>query len=63
MRLFAITSALRTQLSWTHYKSLVGLDNSDTERIGEGRVLFIFGVKLDLVFYKDSEFSGSLYRF
>jgi hypothetical protein len=27
--LAAITSALRTQLSWTHYKSLLGLDNSD----------------------------------
>ena len=28
-RNFPIASALRTQLSWTHYKSLLGLDNSD----------------------------------
>jgi predicted nuclease of restriction endonuclease-like (RecB) superfamily len=28
-RNFPIASALRTQLSWTHYKSLLGIDNSD----------------------------------
>jgi predicted nuclease of restriction endonuclease-like (RecB) superfamily len=28
-RLFPIASALRTQLSWTHYKTLISLDNAD----------------------------------
>lgn len=26
---FRIASAVRTQLSWTHYKTLIGLDNPD----------------------------------
>ena len=28
-RLFPITSALRTQFSWTHYKTLISIDNKD----------------------------------
>ncbi len=28
-RVFPIASALRTQLSWTHYKMLLGVDNQD----------------------------------
>ncbi len=28
-RMFPITSALRTQFSWTHYKTLLSIDNSD----------------------------------
>ncbi|MES2456130.1 MAG: PDDEXK nuclease domain-containing protein [Bacteroidota bacterium] len=28
-RLFPITSAVRTQLSWTHYKSLLGIENQN----------------------------------
>ncbi|WP_239692074.1 DUF1016 N-terminal domain-containing protein [Hymenobacter coccineus] len=28
-RTFPIASALRTQLSWTHYKTLISLDNTD----------------------------------
>jgi hypothetical protein len=28
-RVFPIASALRTQFNWTHYKTLMGIDNAD----------------------------------
>lgn len=30
-RTFPITSALRTQFSWTHYKTLISIDSEDKE--------------------------------